>query len=230
MSDILDKIHSKGYWRIIIRPTIFEKENLSSLTQCKKIIEEAVVLFRGWDYPHFDSSYINNKIDGIELSREFMHHIEYWKFFQSGQFVHHFACYEDFIEEPRMNGLHIDISKRKYLSILSTLYTLTEIFQFTSRLISKDIFKPGVELTIGLHGMQDRQLFFWEPGRHLRGIYKSTVPNIVFNKTYNCDKILESTSEIAMEVTIWIFERFNWPLESKVIFPEEQKKLLEKRL
>jgi len=230
LTDLLDKIHSKGYWRIVIRPTIFEKERIPSLTQCKKIIEEAVVLFRGWDYQHFDSSFINNNIDSIELSREFMNNIEYWKFFQSGQFVHHFVCSEDHVEKRKMKGLHIDITEGKYLSILSTLYTITEIFQFTSRLILKDILTPSVELTIGLHGMRDRQLFFWEPGRYLSGVYKSTIPDIVFNKTYSCDKILESAPQIAMEVTIWIFERFNWPHESKVIFPEEQKKLLEKRL
>jgi hypothetical protein len=230
MKELLDKIHSRGYWRVLIRPTVFEIERISSLTQCKNIIEETMVLLRGWDYPHFDSSLINNNIDSIELGIEFMHHLEYWKFFQSGQFIHHFSCFEDYIINPATGELYFNFKEKCYLSILSTLYTITEIFQFTSRLILKEILKPNVELSIGLHGMQDRQLFFWERGRHLSSIYKSTIPDIVFNKIYSREQIIQSPAEVAMEVTIWIFERFNWSHESKVIFLEEQKKFLEKRL
>ena len=230
MPNLLEKIHSKGYWRIVIRPTIFDKERIPTLTKCREIIDDAVVRLRGWDYPYFDNSQIINNVDSIAIGVEFMHHIEFWKFFQSSQFVHHFACYEDHLEKPKFPSYKMDTTSGKYLSILSTLYSITEIFQFISRLISKEILIPKVEVTIGLYDMKDRQLFFGEQSRYLRKAYISNIPEIIFNKTYISEQVLTSAAELAMEATIWVFERFNWLHYSKVIFPEEQKKFLEKRL
>ena len=58
MNDILKKIHSKGYWRVNIKPTIFNEGLLKSYSNARAIIEKCGVLLRGWDYPHFTNAKI----------------------------------------------------------------------------------------------------------------------------------------------------------------------------
>lgn len=234
MDKILDKIHSTGYWRVNIRPFLFNENLIPSLTEAQQIIEKCGVLLRGWDYPHFTNSEIINGDKWIESSVDFSDHIiEYWRFYQSGQFIHHFCCSEDYELKPeKISTLSIQSPSPsgKYLSILSTLYTITEIFQFASRLASNDILSPTALISIELNGMQDRQLFFWDRSRHLRKPYISKIPTINFEEKYNKDLLIAESHKLAMKATIYIFERFNWPHHSDIIFPEEQNKLLERRL
>jgi hypothetical protein len=233
MSELLDKIHSKGYWRVNIRPTIFEIERIPNLTQCWNIIEECVVLLRGWDYPHIDRNKRVNREDFISSEVDFEGYIEYWQFHQSAQFIHHFSCVEDWVLDPsQLSPLSVPSRSPSdnYLSILSTLYKITEIFQFTSRLCSKQILNPSVELKIELYGMEDRQLFFWDPTRYLSLPKISQTERISLSRIYHPDDIITNAPQLAMDATIYIFERFGWERVSDQIFPEEQKKLLERRL
>ena len=86
MHPILDKIHSTGYWRINIYPSVFNQSLISSLTEVREIIDSCVVSLRGWDYPDIERNNITNGQDWIECTSEFkeLGHLEYWRFFQSG--------------------------------------------------------------------------------------------------------------------------------------------------
>ncbi len=153
MKELLDKIHSTGYWRVNIRPIIFNEEVIPNLTIAHEIIEQSGVLLRGWDYPHFTNADIINGDDFIESSVDFEGHKEYWRLYQSGQFIHHFACREDYEVDPNdLSRLSVPAPSPsgKYLSILSTLYTITEIFEFASRLAVKDILSSNLSISIKL--------------------------------------------------------------------------------
>jgi len=233
MKDLLDKIHSTGYWRVNIRPTIFIEDAIPNLTVAHELIEQCGVLLRGWDYPHFTNAEIINGADFIEGSSDFEGHKEYWRLYQSGQFIHHFACREDYEVDPNdLSRLSIRVPSPsgRYLSILSTLYSITEIFEFSSRLAVKDILSSNISISIKLFGMKDRQLFFYDRMRHLSFPKISRIEEITYEKEFTKEEILTQSAELAMKATIYIFERFNWRHQSDVFFPEEQKKLLERRL
>ena len=86
MNDILKKIHSKGYWRVNIRPTIFNEGLVKSFSEARAIMDKCGVLLRGWDFPHFTNAKIINMNNWIESQVEFEGHIEYWRFYLTGQF------------------------------------------------------------------------------------------------------------------------------------------------
>ena len=48
--DVLKKIKSKGYWKIVITPNTYKKDKLS-LSKCKEIVEKSKIK-RGWYYPY----------------------------------------------------------------------------------------------------------------------------------------------------------------------------------
>jgi len=231
MEERLKKIHSTGYWRVNIRPTLFEQTRIPSLKTCREIIESSIVRLSGWDYPYLDPEETANGDDWIQSGRDHGRYVEYWRFYQSGQFIHHFACFEDFtnpselsqyIEKPSPSG--------RYLSILSTLYKVTEIFEFAARLASKNILSPETEISIKLVGTEGRQLFFWSRSRHQPIDYICKIPEITFSKIYQTVELLASASDLALDTTVYIFERFNWMSVPRGLLTEEQKKLLERRL
>ncbi len=233
MNKMIQKIHTSGYWRVNIRPIEFTQNVISSLTEAHEIIDKCGVLLRGWDYPHFTQAKIINGDDWIESSVDFEGHKEYWRLYLSGQFIHHFACREDYEVNPddlsQMSVPSLSPSGR-YLSILSTLFTITEIFQFSSRLATHNVLSSPTYLSITLSGMEGRQLFFWERARHLSKAYISNIDKISFEEKYSNELLISDAPKLAMLATIHIFERFNWPHYSNILFPEEQKKLLERRL
>jgi len=240
MNELIKKIQSRGgYWKIIIRPTTYKKDLIPSLDKCKEIIEQSRVSLRGWDYPHIDPSGI--KIAGDNSVHSFCDWeegpmFEYWRFYQTGQFVHYFSMREDSrISEEKRNEIRQEFGSRanninKFLSILSTIYSITEIFEFASRLVSKFDNSDSFEIIIELHDVKNRMLFFWDTFRFLFQPYICEYDPVLIKKNLTKGEIISKSPEIALDVAIDIFKRFNWAEVNRQIFIEDQKKFLERRL
>lgn len=234
MSNIIETIKSTGYWKVIIRPISFEKELINSLSDCKDIINKTTVSFRGWDFPSHESIEIKNMDDGIESETDWNQYKEYWRFHQSGQFLHLYAFNEDYqIDdiERKSSVVYLDSSKRtsKYLSIFSTLFRITEIFEFISRLIEIGIYTTKIKISIELFDVNGRMLFIWDRYRDLRRNYTAALDSIHYFKEFDVQEMIEDKFELALECTMYIFERFNWDQPPMGVLREDQKKLIEKR-
>jgi hypothetical protein len=233
--ELLEKIKSQGYWKIVIRPTNYNSVLISDINKCKKIIQDNKLSLRGWDYPCIDVSGITRASDNsihsfCNWSEGNVY--EYWRFYQNGQFVHFFSMREAFrISEEEKKNFQSEFNVphvNKFLSILSTLYSVTEIYKFASNISKEIIGIEGVEIIIELHGVKDRMLMFWDNfRRHLSRSYICEYENdVLMEKTVvSKQDIIKKFDELALDATIEIFKKFN-----KNIFLEDQKKLLEKRL
>lgn len=238
MEERLKQIKETGYWRVLIRPTIFDKEKIGSLGECKEIISQSIVRLRGWDFPHLNRNETSNGIDWIQSGSNFEEIKEYWRFYQSGQFIYYSAIREDYLKKEivqkagdPINYYH-DKSKlpSRFMSIVNTIYRVTEIFEFASRLVEKGILEPSFEISITLKGMKDRLLFFWEWGRHLSRPYISQLEEFEYLKEYDSNDFLANRHKYAEECIAWIFVRFNWDNPPRGVIQEIQKKFLEKRI
>lgn len=224
----LAKVHSTGYWRVMIRPTVFDKVRVSTLAQCREIVRGSIVSLRGWDYPHWKETEVRNGQDWIEGGSDFVSHVEYWRFYQSGQFVHHFAMAEDY--EQKAFGPQRRSQGAPLLSILSTLFSVTEIYEFAARLCAKDILQPSVEINVRLFGTEGRTLTFWQPGRHTWGTYTCTLPDVQYEQQHGLDELLGGAQGLAISTVVSLFERFNWVAPPLSLLQNEQQKLIEHRL
>lgn len=214
MEKILEKIKSSAYWRVNIRPMKFEKFKIGSFIEVRDIIKSCIVELRYWDYPHHDEREIFNGDDWIQLSCDYKQFIEYWRFYQSVQFLHLFALREDHNPKAREFGQRVifrpSIEPKGYVSILSTLFSITEIYEFTIRLAQKDIFDSNIYISIGLFGVEDYQLFFWDQGRILHGSYISRINEIKMESKMGVEELIAKGHNEAIEKTLYVFERFNW--------------------
>lgn len=225
----LARIRSRGYWRVILHPTEFIQYRIPSLDKCWEIVESAQVNLR-WSlvYPTVEERVQGN--DWIQSGAEW-YGPELWRLYQSGQFVHDFAVFEDWVGEDGMdmpqNGTGTE--PVRILNTFNTLYTLTEILEFARRLAYREVLFPTVSITIELHNMQDRQLVP-SKGRMRFGVYKSHDATISWTNLVHPAKLIANGSELALDAALHFFERFNWHQPPRHLFAQEQRRLYERQI
>jgi hypothetical protein len=231
---LIDKIKSHGYWLVKIRPTYFEKKLISSLAECRRLIRESNVSLRGCDYPHMEreGEGLISGIDWIESSTDWGKILEYWRFYQSGQFAHVFNCREDWVD---LNSIRIQRFRNeplpgRILDMINTIYRTTEIYEFTARLAAKNIFGNDLQITVELHGMKSRTLVLTDPSRGpLDNDYTCRLDDLPYSKTVTVETMLAEPSELALENILYFFERFNWDRIPIEVIKEAQRRFLERR-
>lgn len=234
--NIFNKIKSHGYWQINFRPLVIKKK--LELPECKNIVEKHNVEYRGWYYPHVphrrgddtDLAPGNNYYEGwIDWGA----HKEIWRMYQSGQFIHYKAMEEDWYKE---DGWYSDspfknIEPGTILSVISTVYLITEIFEFLSRLRENRLYEEGVGIDIRLIKTAERELVILDPGRgHLFDQYKAKIGEIIFTFEYSSEQVIQNAREEALKVIIYIFNRFGWDNPPSGLFKSDQEKLITRKL
>lgn len=242
MKKLIEKIKEKGYWKVIIRPTKFMENRISNKDEAAKIIQESKIVFRGWDYPHIDhrEGIVRSGSDSVSSFCDWPEggHFEFWKFYLNGQFVHYFSMREDYEmseeEKEKIRGSFpfskLDKEADRFLSIISALYSITEIHFFAANLAKLGNFSKETEMVIELGNVEGRVLFFWgEPFRHLFQAYTCRYQPIVEKRTFLTKDLMSDPANLALDFTIDIFKEFNWKNANKNVFVEDQKKLIERR-
>lgn len=242
MENLINKIKKKGYWRVIIRPTEFNEKRIPNKDDCVRIVNESKIVFRGWDYPHIDhrGGIIRSGPDSVASFCDWPEggHFEYWKFYQNGQFVHYFSMIEDYQitkkekEKARDSFVfsELDNNVDRFLSIISTLYTITEIHFFAAKLAKLGSFGKETEIIIEFGNVNGRVLFFWgEPLRILSNAYTCLYEPIVEKRVISTERLISDPASFALDFTMDILKEFNWRDPNKNVFIEDQKKLIERR-
>lgn len=212
------KIESTGYYRVVLRPTQFVNGGKMTLHECDRALSESVVSLRGWDYPHLNSKDKTIKDNCIQYLTKWKHYHEICRFYQSGQFFHMFSFREDYTAGDR----------ERFLSLISTVYTFTEIFEFASRLAARGVFSPLANVQLSLHGLDGRILSDWEY-RYFSRDYICHEPSITFAKQIHAESLIARSAELAREAYVHLFHRFGWLDIGNDFMIEDQKKFLERR-
>lgn len=239
--DVLTTIKSKGYWRVSFEPLVYDEQKLT-LTQCKELLEKNSIHLRGWDYPHVpnrlgdDTSLEpgDNYWQGW-LDWEGENHKEFWRMYQSSQFIHYLGLREDWLNDfqiQSMGSRDPDYFKSgQALGVVATTYQITEIFEFLSRLMTDGLYDEGVQVSISLNNTQDRKLVVDQSQRiGFSSPKKTSSETINFKKQFTKDEILTNSRDRAQEVIVHFFERFGWNPPNVGVIKEDQKKFLEGRI
>lgn len=238
--NLINTITSSPHWHVTIHPDIIIPERIGTLRELWDLMENCRVILRGWDYPHVDR-YEKNRAYGIDWIASwcefFMGHQEYWRLSQSALFEHYFSFCEDgdFQQAEKRAKLNIPLmldnfKPSGFLSILSTLYSFTEIFEFASRLANKGIFDKSVFISIKMEGIQNRVLFFWDQTRILNNCYYSELNILERKKVYETHELIERSSKLALNTILWFFERFQWLDPPTKLLADEQQKFLDRKI
>jgi len=195
---------------------VFDANRIPDLSSCEELMRACKVSLDAVDYP-FMSSQIVNGNDWIESEEDSEPHIEFWRFYQSGQFIQHLSFREDYWSRD-LKGLRVQ----------STLLILTQIYEFAGRLAERDVLTPAARISVTLFGTEGRVL---ETIRgHLHGNYIAVIPDISYENVYGKEALIASRDEMALKATMFVFERFNWKHPPEQALREDQSRFLERRL
>lgn len=215
--ELIEKIRSRGYWRVHFRPLAPEGE-LAGPMKCLGIVQRASVSLRGWDYPHLpsrddDISILN---DSAEARTDWGQHLEYWRMFETSQFIHLRALHEDWRDaDAYATGLVHDPGM--VLGIGTNTWLLAEIFEFLARLAADGLYGYGVEVAVELHGAQVRELWVDSPDRApLAFSRRSDVNVITYRRKLRNVEIFEQKVRAA-EAAQHIFERFRFVISDRQV-------------
>ena len=213
---LLDRIKSKGYWRINFQPRKLRAEKLS-LTECRELVEKNALRLRGWNYPYAPIRQ-DDQQGGLpsgefyEAWIDWWNHIEYWRLYRSHQFLHYLALREDwFAENEWARELAQRILPGQAIGTSGAIHQITEIFEFLSRLGRNGLYPSGVSVSLSLENTEGRQLWVDDPQRMPFFDLKQTgAKRIEMNREILSSQFATGGAEIARSVIIEFFDHFGW--------------------
>ncbi len=225
------------HWRIVIHPAEYQAERIPSLDECWRIVERTRVARFGWEYPIVGAQ--SEREAGntwIASWRDRNGEMDYWRLYQSGQFVSLFSFWEDdqdahtyFSERHRQ--WEMPTCPSGYLSVSRAIHLFTAIFEFASRLSIAGALDAAPAVIITLNGIKDRALAFPE------GFDVSLQHTLrYFASTHSLERpkpwrltLFDDPAERAREAARWFFEGFHYT-PPETLLKLEQEKFLSNRL
>ena len=227
MSELVERIKEQGHWRILVRPTAFVKERIPSLLECEQLVNKCQVRHRGWYFPHTDASRLQRGLEHIELPTDFHLHPEAWRLYQSGQFIFWRALGENNLEGFPGGSPH-DVQPGEWLGVLSTLFELSEAYEFTARLAQEGALSDRFVLDIRLSGMRNRTMDFASHDRSMGMRCTCIEEDLPRVNEYRTAEFVPQARELALQHFLWITERFQCP-GTKQVFKRDQERFFEGR-
>jgi len=227
MSSLLDKINSRGYWRVVIRPQTFVEKRISQITELYPIVQNTSVELRGWDFPHLDPhTQTHIDIDWIGQESEWEIFLEIWRFYQSGQFIDIAGMHEDWYDQrhsiPAAFG---DWRPGLILGIGNTLFRFTEIFEFAARLAMTQAGDDTMHIEITVSNLAGRKLWVDSPSRMpMLHDYTASIRELPYQIELSRTELIAAPRELALKPAIELFRRFGWN-PSRDILRDHQKEL-----
>jgi hypothetical protein len=227
------------HWRVNIRPDEYREDRIPSLAECYQIIERTKVSLRGWDYPHLShrEEETGTGPNWVASWSEFGGHREYWRLYQSGQFLHLFSMREALEPhwrrelENSWQAAHDSTAERPqprgFISLVNLLWTVTEVFEFAARLCEVGLYDRLVTIRIDIKGIEGFRLA--ETGRAWYRDYAAHVDELGRAWELNASDLLAASAEHSLKATAWYLERFGWLSPSFEVLREDQQKLLQSR-
>lgn len=216
-------VQDHPHWRVNLRPAIYTPELIPSLAGCYATIEKTRLRLGGWEFPYL-SPHRNQRQQGtnwIASWIDFAGHMEYWRFYQSGQFLHLSAVREcidsrwgkELKDAMRRNLSHLttfDWSKvNGYVDIQNLNCTISEIFEFAARLSQHGIYEGTVTIEVELRKSRGL-LLAAGPGRLWNIDCIAKEENLGRAWEVGSDDLVASGAGHALEATRWFLERFGW--------------------
>ncbi len=218
MSDLLEKIRSRGHWKVIVRPTQFVENRVEDFSKLEHILEKSSVRLSRWGFPHIsDKSMLHRGADWTGQELEWERYLEIWRFYQSGQFVYYGGLVTDWSDET--NGLHRKgVDETKKLSVRDVIFRYTEVFELAARLSLTKAGGDGTHIEVTLDNLGSRRLWL-DPSSHWGSSviqkFSLSINEWTYKDNFNSAALFANTKELALKPAIELFRRFGWnpPLE-----------------
>jgi hypothetical protein len=214
MSELLEKIRSRGYWKVAIHPATFVEKRVSDIAALYPILEKTSVQLRRWGFPHLDTWQQRQPQFGVDwIGQEILWHqfLEIWRFYQSGQFVAYLGMDEDWRDQSGLWRAPEGWEPGAFLSVLDAMFHFTEIFEFAARLSRTQAGDQQMHLEIVVSGLKHRALWF-DPSKIMpSGVeMKATIEELPYKVDLPQLQLFTEPRELALKPARELFQHFGW--------------------
>lgn len=208
----LGEIRSRGYWQVTIRPERYREGRISSLPVLERLITNAAVELRGWDFPYVDS---NGDFQrgvtwiGQETSK---HDMEAWRLFLSGQFIDLFGFEDDWVDVFLPHLARQDWRPGQELSAEAVVLRFTEIFELTKHLALADAYQADrtLHIDVQLHNLRGRHLTLSDPRSAFRHTYTADIDTYPYERDWSREDVIATPWELARRAAAGVLHVFGW--------------------
>ena len=224
MSEILEKIKSRGHWRVVIRPATFVEKRIAERSALLLILENTSVQLKGWNFPHIDAFVHTQSVtDWIGQEIDWDSIVELWRFYQSGQFVHYSGMLSDWNEH---SGTYTGWSSQwksgpdgnyiVLLDIAEVLFRFAEIFEFASRLTFTEAGDDQMHLEVEVRGIQNHRLRVL-PSTEPDFFREMSATPLPYKEDLSRAELIANTRELALQPATKLFQCFGWDPGIKIL-------------
>ena len=218
MSALLEKIRSRGYWKVVIRPTTFIEKRVHEKSTLGHLLGKTSVSIKGWDFPHVDDfREFDTGSDWIGQEIEWNPILELWRFYQSGQFVHYSRIAEDW-RYSSSRYLPSQASRGDvYLDVKEVVLRFTEIFEFSARLSFTEVGDTGTHLEIALANFGNYLIRTTShPGMPYQ-ICQAHMPETKYKTDLSSAELVTNRGELALKAALEFFRCFKWDPSTELL-------------
>jgi hypothetical protein len=165
-------------------------------------------------------------------------HIEYWRFYQSSQFLYLGAIREetdralkDALQgrwNSRANRSSNGDAVSRFLGLTNTVYNITEYFELASRLAQARIYREPVTISISLKDVAGFGLVADLDWRMMNE-YVSQETQLDYPVTLTPADLVSSSAKHAMKCILWLYKKFGWANPNIDAIRTDQERLLSQR-
>lgn len=230
-----DSIVAAPHWKVVVRPTAFDEKRLPTLGDCWRVMEAANVQVRGWDFPHVDYEGRSQGQDFIQSWVEFRGERSFWRLYQSGLFAHVFAFREDSFDDELVDRARGRVRIRDgfqpsgYVDFINVLYTLTEAFEFSSRLVERLSLESGAIVEVSMEHVARRLLVSFDISRLFHDFFPAGENQLSFRWDGPSGDLISGAPQLARAAAAHFYERFGWLDPPDSLLQDEQAQFLERR-
>lgn len=212
MSALLEKIRSRGYWKVVVRPTTFVEKRVLDKKTLDHILRTTSVSLRGWSFPQVDDGIEpDSGTDWIGREIEYGRFHELWRFYQSGQFIHYIGMIEDwgYISTGQLlpsNGEY----RRVYLDVRDVVAQFTEMFEFAARLSFTEAGDSGTHMEIVAGNINDHVLQLPSRPGEAYWIPQARKPSMTYTTDMSKGNLVADKRDLALKASVEFFRCFNW--------------------
>lgn len=212
MSELTQKIRSRGHWIVSIHPAEFLEDRVS-YEQLDEIIPSVSVRLRGWPVPYANvgrhEQLRGDDWVGQDVDAEMVSMYEAWRFYTSGMFTHLRAVSADW--RASAEETPVETGFDPVIEVWEILYYLTEVFELAARLALSPAGDEQMVISAGLHKLEGRRLVAGQPNRTpFFEPYRAHVPSIERKVTLSRDHVVAEGLKEAVKMAREFFLRFGW--------------------
>jgi hypothetical protein len=156
-SAVLDRLSQIGRTDIAVRPGPYDSERIGAAA-LENVLEQQTVRMRGWPLPYLDRKLLverHGTFIGQDIEPTVVPHLEAWRLFTSGQFLHRRALSTDMRDSPMLEPT--DERATGAVALWDIVLYMVEVAEFAARM-TKTLAAERVGFAISLEGVSGRQL------------------------------------------------------------------------